>query len=601
MGDPANPGIPDITVPEGDDAIFGVSIQGAAAGSTVTLALADGTAIDADYNEARFEFSTDGGTTWTAVSGPIAVPAGTSSLLVRTDTVADGVDEPDETFTLTGTLSSGSSTVADTGTATIVDGDDEPTLEVPAPGREDTRVLEASLGPRAGEPAGTAEMADGNPNNNSSKAETTSGTIFYTQGDAPATVSINGTVVGINGIAVPGSQTVNGTHGTLTITSVTATSIGYSYTLTDNTFGNGAHDDFSVLVTDADDDQASGILSITIVDDRPHATDFNGIIENVAGENLVGLIDYGLGADGFGGVNLTFGSATSQGAPIVLKSNGSTVDVASMDLNGDGLQEVVGFIDSGTAGYDAGDHLVFTLAPTLSGEAYGEYALTLHDVLDLQAETQNFTVGAIQAGAPTTGIVVSDGNGGDIAVLATPEAGNQVNSNTGELGINNTILNSGEKITLAFGTAFSGTAVTTKAVLNDVRITGVDVGSGTDSFNWVALKDGAQVGSGNNFVMSTVSGQNLIAPAIHVDGGYDTLVLTTVSGAFKMSGFSFSQLGDSFDTLLNFSYTATDGDGDAVAGSFQVTVTDDTSAVTALSGAGQLATITSTGQDYMAP
>ena len=402
-------------------------------------------------------------------------------------------------------------------------------------------------------------------------------------------------------------QTFTGTHGTLTITSISDTAIGYSYTLTDNTIGNGAYDDFDVEVTDADNDSVSGTLRIDIVDDRPHATDFNGTIENTAGESLVGLIDYGLGADGFGGVNLTFAGATSNGASIALKSNGSTVTVASVDTDGDGLQEVLGFIDSGLAGYQDSDHLVFSVAPTVSSAAYGEYALTLHDVLDLQAETQTFTVGTIRAGAPTTGIVINDGNGSSIGLLATPESGHVVNSNTGELGIDNTSLGANEggakydeKITLAFGTQFSGTTITEKTILNDVSITGVDIGAGTDSFTWVAIKNGLQVGSGGN-VMDTVSGQILIGDPIHVDGGYDTLVLTMVSGDFKLSGFTYSQQGESFDTILNFGYSATDGDGDAIAGGFSVTVTDDASTTTALAGTGDLATITSTGQDYMTP
>ena len=255
--------------------------------------------------------------------------------------------------------------------------------------------------------------------------------------------------------------------------------------------------------------------------------------------------------------------------------------------------------------FSGGDHLVFSLAPTASGEAYGEYALTLHDVLDLQAESQTFTVGSIAAGAPTSGIVVADANGGTVSVLATPEAGHEVNSNTGELGIDNTILNADqggakydEKITLEFGTAFSGTSVTEAAILNDVQITGVNVGSGTDSFTWVAFKGASQVDSGSS-TMHIVTGQNLIGDVIHVDGGFDKLVLTMTSGDFKMSGFTYSQEGESFDTILNFSYQATDGDGDAVSGNFSVTVTDNDGAVTGLAGAGDLATITSTGHDQV--
>jgi hypothetical protein len=527
--------------------------------------------------------------------------------------VADGIDEADETFTLTGTLNSGGSPpVSDTGTATIVDGE-LPTLQLPTPGSEQAVVSEAGLPARevgdGPEPAGTAEMDDDDPDNDSSQAEKVEGTINFTPGDAPAVVTIDGTVV--SGTV---GQSFSGSHGTLTIiagTNLSTGTVNYRYTLTDNTLGNGAHDDFDVVVTDADNDQASGTLQIDIVDDAPHAVDFDGTLVNEPVQALSGLIDYGLGADGFGDVALSFDGASSNGSPIALTSNGDSVTVASVDTDGDGLQEVLGFIDNGlTPGiYDSSDHLVFSLAPTAPSEAYGEYALTLSDVLDLQALTQTFTVGAIAAGAPTTGIVISNAtSGGTISVLATSPVGN-VNSNDGELGVgNNTILNSSgeggfggnEIITLQFGTEFSGTTVTTAAVLNDVRIAGVDVGSGTDSFNWVAYKGGSQVGAGSGNVMDTVSGQNLIGDPIHVEGGYDTLELTIVSGDFKMSGFTYSQQGESFDTILDFSYTATDGDGDAVSGEFGVTVTDNDGVVTGLAGSGDFASITSTSHDQLA-
>src|SRR2546428_2418 len=79
----------------------------AAQGLIPSPSLADGTALTgADYDGAKFEYSTDGGATWTAVTGAISVATGDSSLLVRTDTVNDTVDEADETFTLHATLNS---------------------------------------------------------------------------------------------------------------------------------------------------------------------------------------------------------------------------------------------------------------------------------------------------------------------------------------------------------------------------------------------------------------------------------------------------------------------------------------------------------------
>ncbi|HSH53538.1 MAG TPA: retention module-containing protein [Methylotenera sp.] len=125
VGDPrSETGTGDITVPEGTDAVFQVTVTGAAAGSAVTLSLADGTALTgADYDGAVFEYSTDGGATWTAVTGAISVATGDSTLLVRTDTVNDTVDEADETFTLHATLNSLGTDYNASAQATIIDND----------------------------------------------------------------------------------------------------------------------------------------------------------------------------------------------------------------------------------------------------------------------------------------------------------------------------------------------------------------------------------------------------------------------------------------------------------------------------------------------
>ena len=133
VGQPGT-GTGDITVPEGQYAIFGVNVTGAAAGSTLTLAFANGTAINPDdYAAGTFQYSTDGGTTWNNYTTPVALSAGNSDVRVRTTTVDDLFDEADETFTLTGTLTSNGSTYSDLGTATILD-NDTPTILVGQPG-----------------------------------------------------------------------------------------------------------------------------------------------------------------------------------------------------------------------------------------------------------------------------------------------------------------------------------------------------------------------------------------------------------------------------------------------------------------------------------
>ena len=126
----------DITIPEGTDAVFGIEITGAAAASTLTLTLADGTALDADYfdsaNAGYYQYSTDGGTNWADVSGAITLAEGDNALQVKTDTIDDTADEADETFTLTGTLSSNGTDYSDTSTATIQD-NDAPTITLGNP------------------------------------------------------------------------------------------------------------------------------------------------------------------------------------------------------------------------------------------------------------------------------------------------------------------------------------------------------------------------------------------------------------------------------------------------------------------------------------
>ena len=83
-------------------------------------------------------------------------------------------------------------------------------------------VSEAGLPARGLEPAGSDEAAN---------SETTTGSSSYTAADGPAVVTIGGVAVTAVG------QTFAGSHGTLEITSRAAGSVGYRYTLTDNTFG----------------------------------------------------------------------------------------------------------------------------------------------------------------------------------------------------------------------------------------------------------------------------------------------------------------------------------------------------------------------------
>ncbi|MXO73995.1 tandem-95 repeat protein [Altererythrobacter aerius] len=119
-------------------------------------------------------------------------------------------------------------------------------------------VHEAGLPGRGAEPAGT---------NAASSSETTTGTIAINAPDGLVSVTIGGVVVTTVG------QTFPGTNGTLTITSISAGAIGYSYTLADNLVGQSAGDTYAVAVTDRDGDVATASLTVDVLDDAPIAND----------------------------------------------------------------------------------------------------------------------------------------------------------------------------------------------------------------------------------------------------------------------------------------------------------------------------------------
>ena len=92
---------------------------------TFDLSAATGSATaGTDFETTNFEFFD--GTTWVpAIAGTqVTIPAGQTSLMIRIDSIQDSDVEPDETFTLSATVVSGTVTAAsDTGTGTIINDD----------------------------------------------------------------------------------------------------------------------------------------------------------------------------------------------------------------------------------------------------------------------------------------------------------------------------------------------------------------------------------------------------------------------------------------------------------------------------------------------
>ena len=121
---------------EGSPITFTVSLSNQSSGNIVLdMTASGGTATSVtDYTPTAFEYSTDGGTNWLPGAGGsgtrVTVPALATSILVRVATVTDTIDEPNETFNLSGSLFSGSAGTINSGTGTIVDDDPAPTVTI---------------------------------------------------------------------------------------------------------------------------------------------------------------------------------------------------------------------------------------------------------------------------------------------------------------------------------------------------------------------------------------------------------------------------------------------------------------------------------------
>ena len=120
--------ITDDTVDEGDTTEFTVSIDKTSVFDvSFSPTLNNGTATIGDDTDAStaLEVSTDGGSNWTIVSGPVTIAAGQTSIMLRLDTTDDSDVEGTEAFTLsTGAVSGPVINPAGvTATATINDND----------------------------------------------------------------------------------------------------------------------------------------------------------------------------------------------------------------------------------------------------------------------------------------------------------------------------------------------------------------------------------------------------------------------------------------------------------------------------------------------
>ncbi|SEG14398.1 type I secretion C-terminal target domain-containing protein, partial [Thauera chlorobenzoica] len=557
---------------EGQTAVFSVTVTNAGAGSTVSLALADGTAIDADYHEAFFEYSTDGGTTWQAVSGPIAVGAGDSALLVRTDTVDDLLDENNETFTLTGTLSSLGDTYSDTATATIIDNDVVPTINPSA-----LAVSEEGL------PGGLADLVGMDDTTN---LAVRSGSIDYSSNGAAALTvalltdglpgSLGSTAIvwsheGGNEAIVVGRSgggedliriVLNG--GTQVV-DTNSPSIAYSVELLKplEHLGVNVEDDLSfdidVRLSDGANSAQTAALTITVEDDSPLEAGTDAVVLNIPPVSFDGQLAF-IGADtgGASGTQWTTSLSTLNG--LGLTSGGRAVVFSHED----GQTLLVAETTEGEP--------VFTVR----ANADGTYSFNSLAPLDLSSLNLDDATVSSGGGPKSTYYWYDDGSltnvldaSKDLVVSITGYKNGalaDVNPSGAGIGIQNNEFDDGERLVFDFDAAGSdGEANLAYAV----RFELFQYGAG-DSFQVTGTyQDGsAHVGG---YSIESVGGDTYLVITAESGKYFDTLEVAMSDGKVKIQGLETYVLEDAPPQLVELTFTAEDADGDQVDGDIVLT------------------------------
>ncbi|MDP2140067.1 MAG: Calx-beta domain-containing protein, partial [Gammaproteobacteria bacterium] len=239
------------TITEGASAVFTVSLsQASTSDVSFTPSLSNGTATVGTDTAASstLEVSTDGGDTWSTVSGPVTIAAGQTSLQLRIATTDDTLHESSETFTLstgsiTGTVTNSG---AATGTATITDNDLAPTLSI-----NDVTVNEAAgtatfTVTRSGATGATASVDYATSNGTATAGSdytATSGTLNFAAGETTKTF----TVAITNDNVFEGSETFNITLSNASGATISdSTGVG---TIKDDGTGSGGTDNDTPTVS----------------------------------------------------------------------------------------------------------------------------------------------------------------------------------------------------------------------------------------------------------------------------------------------------------------------------------------------------------------
>jgi VCBS repeat-containing protein len=424
-------------------------------------------------------------------------------------------------------------------TLTISIGDSTPSDVIPAAGGATTTVLERGLPARGPEPAGSGEIADGNPTNNSDPSETVSGAIAFTSLDGVSVVSLGGHVL------TGAPQTfADGTTGTLTASftydaATGAGGISYSYTLIDNTLVDpSSSSSFAVVVTDADGDNApAGNLVISIVDNVPTAVaDIDSVAAGTPGPATGNVLTGGTDALDS---NTTDGVADVPGADGAVVS-GVAAGTTNADLDNAATLNTAIQGSFGKLTLAVNGSYSYTRDPGTAGGVNDVFTYTIKDGDgDLSHTTLTISIGN---STPTiTGLTPAAG-GGDVTVneddlLASRGVGESAGSDISKESLTQAgtfTISSPDGIksltidghTVISNGVFTATSFTTSTLSNTLSVTGYNAATGVVSYSYTLLDNETHApGAGTNSLF-----ENLAVALTDQDNqtANDTLVATII-------------------------------------------------------------------------
>ncbi len=560
----------DISVPEGELAVFGVRVNNAAAGSTLVLTLADGTAVNPavspdDYSRQVFEFSLDNGTTWTNYTGAIAVAAGNSVLQVRTSTVNDLLDEANETFTLGAALTSLGTTVSDSATATIVDNDTLPTI-----GGATASVSEEGL-------ANGLPDTDGTPDSTNSASANGSLNIVR-NGSAPLTVGLqtDNLPTALGETAVTWSLSTNGTvltasagadavlritlnGGNPAVASGAGTSVGYQVDLlrpiqhpTTST-EDAVTFNVGLRISDGANPIGSGALGVTIEDDSPRATPLTVLVSEPVPALVSGLQ-----------------------AGFVSPVGGSTANFGLTNNDTDAFNDVVAWGSNGRSSYAFVDNPQFVGAAGVPVSGTFRLGTFTHNNQTIDTGSSltrvNLDVNFLVNGQTVSQTITLNHN--ETTNTSDPLASRDIISIAGGVLVREfTVAGQPFRLTVD-GFRDANNALVTEVRTNENASTSFDLFARVESISAAPITgtvnpqfgaDGAGTVIWDGAVLNTTTGEATIANALGTFVGRS-------DGTFRFTPALNANVRD--DTNISFNYTVRDRDGDVTNSTLTVTMRD---------------------------